>query len=388
MAHNYLQYIKTICFLLCFTWVQNASSEGYSWAGVDSLNTALTQIQTINDEKLGALFNKTVDICVNRYRGLKIDLNSAKYSSQDTIKIAQYIKRAEPAIEIYDVSDKFWFYPNTSLFLSLSKPGTMAHRFFVLADSCYGAQEGLTLYYLIYLTRFAREQGPTTDFIEDEKTAQHFLTAWQNLAPQLTGVFREIADLTIKGLAKIIEEIQWENRIWQEVDAINSAASQRSITGQYLNEIFKNALSRSDSMYVFFQIRTKFYASDEYEKRLEACAERAKPIIDVSWDSESIYSEINAKYFLSQSAPNTEDRRFFELAVSGFYSKSDWGCELEFTPIWREKTGHYTYLDNKDKKRQFLKKWQQLAPQLTGFYRQIALATIECLDKELKEESE
>jgi len=94
-----------------------------------------------------------------------------------------------------------------------------------------------------------------------------------------------------------------------------------------------------------------------------------------------IYPDI--EYFLTRTAPDTPENRFFQLARSGWcdsqgncYSKSTPVATFRKTQPSLQESRYRTGLQKKEKEKGVLKQWQEILPQLKGIFKEIAERTI------------
>ena len=108
-------------------------------------------------------------------------------------------------IKVKMMGDAATIAPNVEWFFSRSAPHSIEHQFFALARSgwcdtsglCYKGVKGVRRQLKLKKKVHAREKGKLS---ESEDATRSLLVEWQALHPQLSGIFKEIANNTITHL--------------------------------------------------------------------------------------------------------------------------------------------------------------------------------------------
>jgi hypothetical protein len=101
------------------------------------------------------------------------------------------LARYKPLANVVRRQGNIYVIPDVRYLLSRSEPGSVEHRFFKLALSGWCDNQGVCY----------RGESVITDF-GSTAAKKSLLSRWQNLYPHLTGVFKEIAELTIAHLKR------------------------------------------------------------------------------------------------------------------------------------------------------------------------------------------
>lgn len=175
--------------------------------------------------------------------------------------------------------------------------------------------------------------------------------------------------------------------LWPTIDSLNSviARTKEYFESDQLVSLFRRTLaisSGNELSFAFEQLSNEAYNSDDFSK-LDSSIARCSPAIEVIPMGESIMFGINISTFLAKCKPNTIEHRFLELAKDGFYCGSPENSCIIGTaaiPVWmiRGESSAQATIDA-EKQQHYLKIWKALQPELTGFFREIANVTVECL---------
>ncbi|MDQ1351343.1 MAG: hypothetical protein QG657_1645 [Acidobacteriota bacterium] len=148
------------------------------------LNQQVQQINTyVPQKELNNLFNQTVYLSQQMLKEVQL-LNKEAVANRDFDKINSYVEEVKPLIKVTVEADTVYIFPDIEWFLSRSDPGSVEYRFFSLARSGWCVADDLCT--------TGKLSGPET---------QKLLAQWQELEPQLTGTFKQIAARTISHLA-------------------------------------------------------------------------------------------------------------------------------------------------------------------------------------------
>lgn len=146
------------------------------------------QVQSINNyvpqTELAKLFNNTILLTQQMAKEFEMLRNEA-LMNHDFNKVDVYVNGLKPLMTVKVMGDKACILPDVEWFYSRSEPGSVENRFFSLARSGWCAAADLCI----------------TEKI-DRLESQKLLTQWQNLEPQLTGIFKQVAIYTISSLAR------------------------------------------------------------------------------------------------------------------------------------------------------------------------------------------
>jgi len=120
-------------------------------------------------------------------------------------EIDLYVNGLRPMITVKMVEGAANITPNVEWFFSKSSPQSIEHQFFSLARSgwcdtsglCYEGVKGVRRQLKLNKKAQTREKGKLS---ESEDATRSLLVEWQALHPQLSGIFKEIADNTITHL--------------------------------------------------------------------------------------------------------------------------------------------------------------------------------------------
>lgn len=99
---------------------------------------------------------------------------------------------------------------------------------------------------------------------------------------------------------------------------------------------------------------------------------------------EAIYNAPNIEYFLEKSERGSMSYKFFSLAMYGWWTPDQhFQFGKEVWPPWFEPETGITGEFIEDVAEDYIKKWENLKPELKGTYLDIANATIELLNKKI-----
>lgn len=150
------------------------------------LNQQVQQINTyVPHEELDDLFNNSILLSQQMVKEVQL-LNKEAVANRDFDKMNSYIDGLKPLIKVTIEADTVYIFPDIEWFLSRSAPGSPEYRFFSLARSGWCVADDLCT--------TGKLSGPET---------QKLLPQWQELEPQLTGTFKQIAARTISHLAHL-----------------------------------------------------------------------------------------------------------------------------------------------------------------------------------------
>lgn len=157
------------------------------WVTVESLHDKISQYGSqIPDKEIEYLFKTVVILSgeleeeVEEARRRALDAGENKEDEARTARLA-------PLMLVEISGDSRVVVPDMSYFFEKSKPGTPAHNFFSLALTGWCDRRGCR-----------RELAGAAASDERKK----LLIKWRQLRPQLSGIFLEIAELTIERLAR------------------------------------------------------------------------------------------------------------------------------------------------------------------------------------------
>ncbi len=168
---------------------QDRSAPGKKGGSLQQQTVILNQqVQQINSylpqAELADLFNQTINLAQQMEKETR-DLDKETAASRDDSRMNTYTEGAKPLLKVTVVADKVKIFPDIQWFLSRSTPGTLEHRFFSLARSGGWCLSG----------------NLCTMGKLDPSETKKLLAQWQELEPQLTGIFKQIAGWTISHLA-------------------------------------------------------------------------------------------------------------------------------------------------------------------------------------------
>ncbi len=147
------------------------------------LNQQVRQINNyVPQEELDDLFNNTILLSQQMVKEVEV-LNKEAAVSQDFNKMNSYVDELKPLIKVTVEADTVYIFPDVEWFFSRSDPGSLEYRFFSLARSGWCVTNDLCT-----AGKIGRPE------------AQKLLPQWQELEPQLTGIFKQIAAWTISHL--------------------------------------------------------------------------------------------------------------------------------------------------------------------------------------------
>ena len=175
---------------------------------------------------------------------------------------------------------------------------------------------------------------------------------------------------------------------WDSIDLINKELShlEKGAGGNRLELLFKSCvgiISSNDFIDDFDEMRARAFESDDTVV-LSRSVSRCKPAIIVEIMGESNNIGVNIEYFLSKCKPGTDEFDFFQLAKEGFYINSDMLFGTADFPVWIQRTeSSFQGTVNKQKAKEYLKKWKSLRDGLNGYYKQISDYTVQCLEKNI-----
>jgi hypothetical protein len=173
---------------------------GLLWEKVDRLNHELEEYAgSVPQAELDGLLQAAVELIQYRNLGQEFDrLNEKAYLAENYFPINAGIKRAAPAIAVISGASGFRLGINLPYFTSKVGPQSTAFRFFKLAQQ--GWNDGFTDH------GGGNEWPAWVEVAEDldgkdiPPVKTRLLAEWKTLQPQLSGVFRQLADATIKRL--------------------------------------------------------------------------------------------------------------------------------------------------------------------------------------------
>jgi hypothetical protein len=144
----------------------------------------------LSSVKIQNLFTETLELSLR----LKAGTGAGEKSADQDKKLNRFgfdQGELKPLINMVNVRESVYIYPNIDYFLSKSAPGTLENRFFSLARSgwcdktgnCYG------------------KNGSAPGWVGKNKAlGTALLPQWERLYPKLSGIFKEIAGNTISNL--------------------------------------------------------------------------------------------------------------------------------------------------------------------------------------------
>lgn len=146
------------------------------------LNQRVQQINTYPQKELDDLFNQAIDLSQQMVKEVQA-LNKEAAASRDFNKMNSYVEEVKPLIKVTVEADNVYIFPDVEWFYSRSDPGSVEYRFFSLARSGWCVSNDLCT---------TGKPGPAE--------VKKLLAQWQELEPQLTGTFKQIAGRTISRL--------------------------------------------------------------------------------------------------------------------------------------------------------------------------------------------
>ena len=158
----------------------------------------------IPPKDLANLFKET--IVLSQQLGKEFDsVRKEAVKTNSLNEIDSYVKGLRPMIRVKMVGRAANITPNVEWFFSRSAPHSIEHQFFALARSgwcdtsglCYEGVKGVRRQLKLKKKVYAREKGKLS---ESEDATRSLLVEWQALHPQLSGIFKEIANNTITHL--------------------------------------------------------------------------------------------------------------------------------------------------------------------------------------------
>ncbi len=150
------------------------------------LNTMTRQIKTtyIPRRDMGEIFKESVSLS----QQLGTEINNIRNNTIQTPlqqrNIDNYLNELKPLLDVRDTGEEVSIYPDVDYFFSRTDPASPEYRFFALARSGWCDGSG---------TCFQLER-------QTRATHVNSLRQWQQLEPQLSGVFKTIATHTINHL--------------------------------------------------------------------------------------------------------------------------------------------------------------------------------------------
>ena len=141
----------------------------------------------ISREELAELLNNTILLAQQMGKEFAV-LRKEAVNSRDLTKSDSYINGLKPLMTMKVVADTAYIMPDVEWFFTRSQPGTMEYSFFSLARSGWCVADGSCT-----MGKINRSE------------AQKLRIQWQTLEPQLTGIFKQVADYTIARLGSLIQ---------------------------------------------------------------------------------------------------------------------------------------------------------------------------------------
>jgi len=164
------------------------------------------------EDVLKNFFERTLNIIENKQiADIVEDMRNKAYEAdkeEEWKKLHRYITIYRPIIKIVIGGEANYISPDMEYFLSKSKPDSVSSKFFSLSSrGGWYDRKGML--------HGGKQYGNFPDWIVpktglegeyDYDAAKDYLLAWQKLKPELTGIYREIADSTINKLSKICKK--------------------------------------------------------------------------------------------------------------------------------------------------------------------------------------
>lgn len=169
------------------------------WQAIDALNKKLTVPEKINSDSLAILFKNGISLSSGRQIERAFgNLRAEAFGTDDFTTIDKYVARCSPAITVMIKGESNSIGININYFLEKSTPKTVENRFFNLAKDGFYADS--TNYCAIGTAEFPKwlertESSAQADVMKE--SAKSYLAKWKALRPELKGVYKEIADITI-----------------------------------------------------------------------------------------------------------------------------------------------------------------------------------------------
>jgi len=159
-------------------------------------------------KQLERLFRETLELSKKLKPQLDM-INIQANRSQNFESLNRYVQQFEPAILVATQRDNAYLYPNIEYFLTRSAPNSLEYRFFKLArsgwcaagGSCYSIKD-IQVKALSRIQVADSKELSRSPFLGAAVDRDELLKQWQELTPQLSGVFKEIALQTIIRLKK------------------------------------------------------------------------------------------------------------------------------------------------------------------------------------------
>ncbi|UCH95953.1 MAG: hypothetical protein JSV88_03660 [Candidatus Aminicenantes bacterium] len=175
-----------------------------AWSQANLLNEQ-SQIYKahIPTKELRDMFQQSIDL-TNQLKEPFENLQKEAKKTGDLKKIDAFVQGVTPLITIKSSKDVSHIYPNIGYFLSKSIPGSVEHQFFSLARSgwcepegrCYDMERPIESHSRDLRSRMELEKKAAGK----KDMGENQLTQWKMLYPQLSGIFRDVAQHTIENL--------------------------------------------------------------------------------------------------------------------------------------------------------------------------------------------
>jgi hypothetical protein len=179
-----------------------AEGDDPTWQEVDRLNLRqFPHRQYIPPEQQKSLFNEAINLTHKLGGELSVTQKQAR-QKQDYRQLQNYQRRAGPYLNVVVQKDANYVSPNVGYFQQRSKPGSSEYRFYELArfgwyykGTWYGGGDHKETDRVDTTTAKTSDMAPQPQY-----STRALLRKWQKLRPQLSGIFRQIADQTIEYL--------------------------------------------------------------------------------------------------------------------------------------------------------------------------------------------
>lgn len=178
----------------------------YLWPAIDSLNSEISNTKEyFAPDQLVNLFNRTLAISSGNDLCLAFEQIRAEADYlDDYTEFDSCIALCSPAIEVIPMGESTMIGINIATFLAKCKPNTIEHRFLELAKEGFycGSLENPCIIGTAAIPAWMTKGESSAQATVDPQKQQIYLEKWKSIQPELSGFFRDIANVTVKCLEK------------------------------------------------------------------------------------------------------------------------------------------------------------------------------------------
>ncbi len=177
------------------------------WSEIDRINLVLESSEEIESAVLEGLFQEAVEIAVSNDLSLQFeDLRKDAFETDDFGLCDSYAARAGDALNVFVLGESNAIGVNTTRFLDVCQPESEAYRFFLVAVGGFYTDGDMEISGTAEFPAWIERTDSSAQGAVDRAQAEEWLGYWEGIIPSLDGYFLTIAEETVQGLNRILEQ--------------------------------------------------------------------------------------------------------------------------------------------------------------------------------------